>query len=280
MAFRLPGGERIGGSRLLLAHVSPYYENLLFGGMAEGTSYVEPDPDFSSAAHLALLGQLHALDHAALPASLDVRLELLCLAAKVRGAPSGEEGGGADAAVRVFERCERALRESLCAGNCLAVLLRLKPYAAEMPGLVDAAHAVVVVHVVTVLKQPEWKEFRKQYPDSASDILEDIAFKQGGAAWRATMMLFVTMLLLPSCESAGEIDDQGCRHAETTIKATKTTTTMRLPTSRAGVAPRGSRLHAETTIKTSKTTTTTEPTAAGGWWQLTGDWEQLTDGGL
>eukprot|EP00302_Diacronema_sp_CCMP2436_P015206 CAMPEP_0179855678 /NCGR_PEP_ID=MMETSP0982-20121206/10680_1 /TAXON_ID=483367 /ORGANISM="non described non described, Strain CCMP 2436" /LENGTH=119 /DNA_ID=CAMNT_0021741817 /DNA_START=86 /DNA_END=441 /DNA_ORIENTATION=- len=71
------------------------------------------------------------------------------------------------------------------------------------------------------------------------------------------MMLFVTMLLLLSCESAGENDDQGCRHAETTIKATKTTTTMRLPASRAGVAARGSRLHAETTIKTSMTTTTT-----------------------
>mmetsp|Transcript_38615 Transcript_38615/g.95514 ORF Transcript_38615/g.95514 Transcript_38615/m.95514 type:complete len:215 (-) Transcript_38615:631-1275(-) len=54
-------------------------------------------------------------------------------------------------------------------------------------------------------------------------------------------MLFVTMLLLPSCA----------------IKTTKTTTTMRLPASRAGVAARGSRLHAETTIKTSKTTTTT-----------------------
>jgi len=177
VVFRLPGGERIGGSRLLLAHVSPYYERLLLGGMAEGTSDVEPDPDFSSAAHIALLSQLHALGHAALPASLDVLLELVYLAAKVHGAPSGE-GDGADAAVRVFEQCERALRDSLCAGNCLAVLLRLKPYAAEVPGLVDAAHAVVVVHVAMVLKQPEWNEFRKQYPDSAFDILQDIALEQ------------------------------------------------------------------------------------------------------
>jgi len=107
-----------------------------------------------------------------------VRLELLCLAAKVRGAPSGEGGSGADAAVRVFERCERALRNSLCAGNCLAVLLRLKPYAAEVPGLVDAAHAVVVMHVAAVLKQPEWKELRKQYSDSASDILQEISLEQ------------------------------------------------------------------------------------------------------
>jgi len=61
----------------------------------------------------------------------------------------------------VFERCERAVRDSLCADNCLAVLLQLKPCAADVPELVDAAHSVVAEIVVAVLKQPEWKEFRK-----------------------------------------------------------------------------------------------------------------------
>jgi hypothetical protein len=178
VVFGCADGERIGGSRLLLSHASPYYEKLLLGGMVEGTSDVEPDPDFSSAAYRALLGQLHALGHAALPAELDVRLELLRLAAKVRGAPSGGgEGGGADAAARVFERCERALRDSLCAGNCLAVLLHLKPCAAEVPELVDVAHAVAAEHVAVVLKQPEWKEFREEYPKAAMAIMEDIALK-------------------------------------------------------------------------------------------------------
>jgi hypothetical protein len=180
VVFGCADGKRIGGSRLLLAHASPYYEKLLLGGMAEGVSgIVEPDPDFSSAAHLALLGQLHALGHAALPAKLDVRIELLRLAAKVRGAPSGGgEGGGADAAARVFERCERALHDSLCADNCLAVLLHLKPCAAEVSELVDAAHAVAAEHVAVVLKQPEWTEFKEEYPKAAMAIMEDIALKQ------------------------------------------------------------------------------------------------------
>jgi hypothetical protein len=99
---------------------------------------------------------------------------MLRLAAKVRGAPSG---GGADAAARVFERCERALRDSLCADNCLAVLLSLKPCAAEVPELVDAAHAVASEHIAEVLRQPEWKEFKKQYPEAAMAIMEDIALK-------------------------------------------------------------------------------------------------------
>jgi len=70
--------------------------------------------------------------------------------------------------------------DSLCADNCHAVLLRFKPCAADIPGLVDAAHVMVAENVAAVVKQPEWKvkEFRKQYPDSASGILEDIAFKQ------------------------------------------------------------------------------------------------------
>jgi hypothetical protein len=179
VVFGCADGERIGGSRLLLAHASPYYHKLLLGGMAEGKKkIIKPDPDFSSAAHRALLGQLHALGHAALPAELDVRLELLRLPAKVRGAPSGGEGGGADAAARVFQRCERALRDSLCVDNCLAVLLHLKPCAAEVPELVDAAHAVVAEHVAVVLKQPEWKEFREEYPKAAMAIMEDIALKQ------------------------------------------------------------------------------------------------------
>eukprot|EP00302_Diacronema_sp_CCMP2436_P024851 CAMPEP_0179924178 /NCGR_PEP_ID=MMETSP0983-20121128/6574_1 /TAXON_ID=483367 /ORGANISM="non described non described, Strain CCMP 2436" /LENGTH=119 /DNA_ID=CAMNT_0021827655 /DNA_START=85 /DNA_END=442 /DNA_ORIENTATION=- len=72
------------------------------------------------------------------------------------------------------------------------------------------------------------------------------------------MMLFVTMLLLLSCESAGENDDQGCRHAETTIKAAYQDHDDDAASCEwAGVAARGSRLHAETTIKTSMTTTTT-----------------------
>jgi len=61
----------------------------------------------------------------------------------------------------VFERCECALRDLLCADNCLTVLLQLKPYDADVPELVDAAHSVVAEIVVAVLKQPEWKEFRK-----------------------------------------------------------------------------------------------------------------------
>jgi len=99
------------------------------------------------------------MGHTPLLAFLEVRLELLRLAAKVR-APGGEDGR-ADGAALVFERCERAVRDSLCADNCLAVLLQLKPCAADVPELVDAAHSVVAEIVVAVLKQPEWKEFRK-----------------------------------------------------------------------------------------------------------------------
>jgi hypothetical protein len=164
--------------RLLLAHASPYYEKLLLGGTAEGRSDIEPVKDLSLAAHRALLGQLRAGGHAALPADLDVRLELLCLAAKVRGAPSGGEGGGANAAARVFERCERALRDSLCADNCLAVLLHLKPYAAEVPELVDTAHAVVTIHIAELLTQPEWLEYAEQYPKSAVAIMQGVVLKQ------------------------------------------------------------------------------------------------------
>jgi hypothetical protein len=77
----------------------------------------------------------------------------------------------------VFERCERAVRDSLCAENCLAVLLRLKPCAAEVAGLVDAAHAVAAEHVREVLEQPEWLEFEEQYPKAAVGIMRAIAFK-------------------------------------------------------------------------------------------------------
>jgi extradiol dioxygenase family protein len=79
--------------------------------------------------------------------------------------------------VRVFLRCERELRESLCADNCLAMLLHLKPCAAEVPELVDAAHAVAAEHVAVVLRQPEWKEFSEEYPKAAVAIMEDIALK-------------------------------------------------------------------------------------------------------
>jgi hypothetical protein len=50
------------------------------------------------------------------------------------------------------------------------VLLRLKPYAAEMPGLLDAVHAVLAEHLAEVLKQPEWLEFAQLYPKSAVAI--------------------------------------------------------------------------------------------------------------
>jgi hypothetical protein len=142
----------------------------------KGSRIIKPDADFSSAAHRALLGQLHAMGQAPLPASLNVRLELLCLAAKVCGAPNASP----DAAARVFERCERAVRDSLCADKCLAVLLQLKPCAAEVPELVDAAHAVVIENVIAVLKQPEWLQFVEQYSKAAVDILQDIARKQAG----------------------------------------------------------------------------------------------------
>ncbi|KAJ1624663.1 hypothetical protein T492DRAFT_881461 [Pavlovales sp. CCMP2436] len=130
VVFRCKDGEEIGGSRLLLAHASPYYERLF---------------------------QLHVMGQAPLPASLDVWVELLCLAAKVRGAPSA----GPDAAARVFERCERAVRDSLCADNCLA--------------FVDATHAVVAENVAAVLKQPEWLQFARQYSDSAASVITELA---------------------------------------------------------------------------------------------------------
>ncbi|KAJ1632040.1 hypothetical protein T492DRAFT_868932 [Pavlovales sp. CCMP2436] len=136
----------------LAGPVEKGHDRLLRGGTVEDMGgIVKPDPDFSSAAHLALLGQLHAMGQAPLPAFLDVWLELLCLAAKVRGAPSASP----DAAACVFERCMRAVRNSLCAGNCFAVLLQLKPCAAEMLELVDAAHAVVAENVIAdiALKQ-------------------------------------------------------------------------------------------------------------------------------
>jgi len=84
VVFRLSDGE-IGCSRLLLARASPYYEKYLFGGTAESASVVvEPDPDFSSAAHIALLGQLHVMGHTPLLVELNARLELLCLASQPR----------------------------------------------------------------------------------------------------------------------------------------------------------------------------------------------------
>ncbi|KAJ1626603.1 armadillo-type protein [Pavlovales sp. CCMP2436] len=104
---------------------------------------VKPDPNFLSAAHRALLGQLHATGHAPLPASLDERLELLYLAAKVRAT--------------------RSARTTACA--------------ADMPGLVDAAHAVVVEHVAAVVKQPEWLGFEEKYPKAAVGIMRGIALK-------------------------------------------------------------------------------------------------------
>jgi len=143
----------------------------------KGSRIIKPDADFSSAVHRALLDQLHAMGHAPLPASINVRLELLCLAAKVRGAPSA----GPDAAARVFKRCERVMRDSLCADNCLAVLLRVKPFvcsAAEAVGLVDAAHAVVAEHVAEMVKHSMWLEFMKSYPESACEIMQDVALKQ------------------------------------------------------------------------------------------------------
>jgi hypothetical protein len=177
VVFCCTDGERIGGSRLLISRASPYYEKLL---LSEGEGgIIEPDLDFSSAAHRAMLGQLHAQGHAALPATIKVRLELLCLAAKVRGAPSGGGEGGDEVVVaRVLERCKRGVRDSLCADNCLTVLLQLKPCAAEVPEIVDAAHAVASEHIAEVLGQPEWKEFRKQYPEAALGIMEDIALQQ------------------------------------------------------------------------------------------------------
>ncbi|KAJ1624498.1 armadillo-type protein [Pavlovales sp. CCMP2436] len=179
--FHCADGEQIGGCQLLLVRASPYYRALL-SGTEEGTSgIVKPDSDFSSAAHRALLGQLHALGHAPLPAPLDVRLELLCLVAKVRAPPSDEEGSADDAAARVLERCARAVRDSLCGDKCLAVLMRLKPYAgsvAEAAVLVEVAHALLAKHVATVLKQPMGLDFVKHYPESACEIMQDVAMKQ------------------------------------------------------------------------------------------------------
>jgi RIO-like serine/threonine protein kinase len=78
-----------------------------------------------------------------------------------------------------------ALRDSLCADNCLAVLLQLKPYTAEVPALVDAAHAVVMNHIAVVLKKPDWKEFnKKQDPEAAMAIMEDVALKQASSERR------------------------------------------------------------------------------------------------
>jgi len=169
VVFCCTDGERIGGIRLLIARASPHYERMYLGGTE--SAIVEPDLDFSSAAHRAMLGQLHAMGNAVLPAKIEVRLELLSLAAKVRTGGGGGDGGGEEVAARVLERCKRGVVDSLCADNCLTVLLQLKPYTTEMPELFNAAITTVTRHVAEVLKQPEWHEFAKLYPESALAIM-------------------------------------------------------------------------------------------------------------
>jgi hypothetical protein len=108
-----------------------------------------------------------------------VRLELLCLAAKMRSPVGGGEGGGVDDGLAlVLERCERAVRDSLCEENCLAVLLLLKPCAAELAGLIDAAHAVLTEHVSKVVEQPIWVKFARRCPEAALSIMQGVALKQ------------------------------------------------------------------------------------------------------
>jgi hypothetical protein len=171
VSFRCKDGVLLGASRLLLMRASPYYRALLRSPTAEGASgVVDPDPDFSSAAHAALLGQLHAMGESLLPAELGLQLELLCLAAKLR---SGDEGD--DAVARVASRCEAAIRSTLDVDTCLNVLLRLRPYAPQSAELSGAALAMIGEHVELIVKQPSWVEFGAKYPDLALGCMQDVA---------------------------------------------------------------------------------------------------------
>jgi hypothetical protein len=107
VVFTCADGVEIGGSQLLLTHASSYFRSQFGAHTAEGASgRVALDSDFSSDAHAALLGQLHAMGQAPLPADLNTLLDLICLAAKVRG-PSD------DVVVCLLKRCEEAVMHRL-----------------------------------------------------------------------------------------------------------------------------------------------------------------------
>jgi hypothetical protein len=162
---------QFGGSQLMLAHASAYFRALLRSHTAEGQSgRVSLDPDFSSAAHGALLRQLHAMGEAQLPAEIGVLLELLCLAAKVR-APSADR-----VVERLLERCEVAVLSALDGENCFDILVRLEP-TGEFEPITLAAQAAIVANLEQQVARERWRAFRQQMPALACDILEGIALK-------------------------------------------------------------------------------------------------------
>jgi vacuolar protein 8 len=168
VVFTCADGVEIGGSQLLLTHASPYFRSPFGAHTAEGASgRVALGRDFASVAHAAVLGQLHAMGQAPLPADLNALLDLFCLAAKVR-APSD------DVIQRLLKRCEEAVMHRLDATNCLDVLLRLKP-CGEFRAVEEAAERLAADNLQQVIAQDTWNAFRRELPGLACELMVSIA---------------------------------------------------------------------------------------------------------
>ncbi|KAG8462735.1 hypothetical protein KFE25_004711 [Diacronema lutheri] len=170
VTLRCADGVELRASRFMLEHTSPHFRQLF---ESSPSRVLAADAAFSSAAHAALLSQLHSLGVAPLP-DAPLMLELLALAAAQRRAARAHEAAdGSELSTtlrRVIARCEQTVIREMSVHNCLDLLLLAKASGSSVHVL-QAAEAMVKARFAEVVAQPRMAQYLAHKPHEAAQML-------------------------------------------------------------------------------------------------------------